>query len=376
MIENAKDLETIKETLHSTDWNFASSKPGLLDSIHPYPAKFIVDIPRTLIHTLKVPSGTYVFDPFCGSGTTLSVAQQMGHSSVGVDLNPIACLISRVRTTEIPDRIDDLCDKIVDGATKGYRPISMNIPNIDHWFRPEIQYAVAAIESEISLQKDSVIRDILNLALSSILVRVSNQDSDTRYAAVSKNITAEKTYSLFISAYKKIVKALHARNWTLYPAKIFQANTLELSADDLPPIGLVVTSPPYPNAYEYWLYHKYRMWWLGYDPLKVKENEIGARAHFFSGSSKREKEKFPSQMAQVFSLLKKVIVPGGYICFVIGRSKIHGEYVDNAKIIENISVANGFDFITRIDREILPTRKSFNLSHAQIKQESILIMRG
>ena len=41
-------------------------------------------------------------------------------------------------------------------------------------------------------------------------------------------------------------------------------------------VGLVITSPPYPNAYEYWLYHKYRMYWLGLDPIAVKKQEIGA----------------------------------------------------------------------------------------------------
>lgn len=376
MYEQENDLEALKNALHSIDWNFASSKPGPLECVHPYPAKFIVDIPYSLLRLLQVPVGTYVFDPFCGSGTTLSVAQQMGYPSIGVDLNPIACLISRVKTAILPDHIENLCDVIVDGAKKRFQPISVDIPNIDHWFLPEIQYAIAALKAEIQFQKDLVVRDILSLSLSSILVRVSNQESDTRYAAVRKNITADKTYQLFVVAYKRIFNALRDRKWNICPARVLQADTLELSANSLPAIGLVITSPPYPNAYEYWLYHKYRMWWLGYDPLKVKEKEIGARAHFFSGSTKKESASFSEQMEKTFSLLKKVVVPSGYVCFVVGRSKIHGEYVDNAKIIEDISQSKGFKFITRIDREILSTRKSFNLSHAQIKKESILIMQG
>ena len=281
MCEQENDLEALKKALHSIDWNFSSSKPGNLECVHPYPAKFIVDIPYSLLRLLPVPDGTYVFDPFCGSGTTLSVAQQMGYPSIGVDLNPIACLISRVKTATLPNHIENLCDKIVDGAQKKCKPLVISIPNVDHWFLPEVQYAVAALKTEIALQKSPTTRDILNLALSSILVRVSNQDSDTRYAAVKKNISAEKTFLLFISSYKKIINALDNRDWELCQAKVLQANTLNLCTREMPPIGLVITSPPYPNAYEYWLYHKYRMWWLGYDPLKIKEEEMSTRAYFF-----------------------------------------------------------------------------------------------
>jgi site-specific DNA-methyltransferase (cytosine-N4-specific) len=59
---------------------------------------------------------------------------------------------------------------------------------------------------------------------------------------------------------------------------------------------------PYPNAYEYWLYHKYRMFWLGMDPLKVRAKEIGARPHFFrkNGATMHD---FERQMTLVFRLL-------------------------------------------------------------------------
>jgi DNA modification methylase len=36
-------------------------------------------------------SGTTVLDPFAGGGTTLAVAQRLGHPSIGIDLNPDFC---------------------------------------------------------------------------------------------------------------------------------------------------------------------------------------------------------------------------------------------------------------------------------------------
>ena len=139
-------------------------------------------------------------------------------------------------------------------------------------------------------------------------------------------------------------------------------------------VGMVITSPPYPNAYEYWLYHKYRMWWLGFDPLAVKQREIGARAHFFKRDH-HTADHFAGQMAQTFSLLRSVVITGGFVCFLIGRSKIHGQIIDNAAIIETAATAAGFSPVFRVERSISPHRKSFNLSHAGVKTEMLLVLR-
>lgn len=375
MAGTSSDQNIIMASLNAVEWGFANSHPAPLDGIHPYPAKFIADIPRQLLKTLPIPAGTVVFDPFCGSGTTLSVAQELGFASIGVDLNPIACLLARVKTGPFQSSYELYPERLVKQAEGFFTPVDVDIPNVNHWFEPEVQYAIVALRRAIMMIPDLALQDIMNLALSAIIVRVSNQESDTRYAAVQKKVSADKTFQLFLFSCKKIFDALKQREWEIVPATVLHGNTLELSPQKLPEVGILITSPPYPNAYEYWLYHKYRMWWLGYDPLFVKSNEIGARAHFFSGSGKSKKTDFAEQMTTAFELFKKIVVPGGYICFVIGRSKIHGEIIDNALTVENISRKLGLKFLLRKDREILAKRKSFNLSHAKIKTESILIMQ-
>lgn len=140
------------------------------------------------------------------------------------------------------------------------------------------------------------------------------------------------------------------------------------------PVGMVITSPPYLNAYEYWLYHKYRMWWLGFDPLVVKSQEIGARAHFFKREHHTE-ENFLDQMRSTFALINSVLVDLGFACFVIGRSKIHGRIIDNAEIIQAVAEEQGLSLISRFERVISTNRKSFNLSYAKIKTETIIVFQ-
>ena len=369
-------LSTPEATVLSrVDWNFPDRVvQSDIEGLHPYPAKFIREIPGALLDALPIPPDSAVLDPFCGSGAALVESQRRGMPCIGIDLNPIAWLISKVKTSPMPDGINQVIEQTIDQARRINCASIPAIPNLDHWFKKPVQEALASCTAAIAAACAEY-RDLLYLALSSIIVRVSNQDSDTRYAAVSKDVNREDVFSGFAAAARRISTALDSRDYELSPVTIINADTLCVPPDAIDhPVGMVITSPPYPNAYEYWLYHKYRMWWLGFDPLAVKRQEIGARAHFF----KREHHTaghFVNQMSITFDLLSSVVIPGGFACFLAGRSKIHGQIVDNAAIIESVASNAGFSPVFRCERSISPRRKSFNLSYANINTETLLVLR-
>lgn len=366
----------IKDKLLSISWDFTEVNGSSgIHSIHPYPAKFIQDIPSNLMETLPIPEGTAIFDPFCGSGATLVEAQKRGIPSVGVDLNPIACLLSKVKTSNLPNDYMEVANSCIVKAQRNKDFTIPKIPNLDHWFKIPVQEAVASLLHEINKIENTRISEGLMLGLSSILVRVSNQESNTRYAAIDKNIQRADVYTYFRDACKNISLNVPKENIKLPDVQIINKSIMETKAKDIDfPIGLLITSPPYPNAYEYWLYHKYRMWWLGFDPIEVKEKEIGARVHFFK-KNPHTKENFCEQMNTTFKLVNEVLVSKGYACFVIGRSIIKGEKIDNGKIIIDVASKYKLNHIMTIPRKISQKRKSFNLSHAKIKEEEIIILQ-
>ena len=359
--------------LAEVNWDFPErvTHSGI-ESIHPYPAKFITEIPRALLNALPIPPGTAVLDPFCGGGTTLVECQRGGWPSVGIDLNPIACLMARVKTAPRPLGLKEVAACIADRARRAIDVPIPPLPNLDHWFDRPVQHALAALTEAVDTAP-AASRDALRLALSSIIVRVSRQESDTRYAAVNKNVTGSDVFVLFHRAASRLDDVLAERDYPLAQAEVFEADIVTFDPSRIGArIGMVITSPPYPNAYEYWLYHKYRMYWLGFDPLAVKAREIGARAHFFKRNH-HTGDDFARQMARTFDLIRTVLVPGGYVCFVVGRSRIHGCVVDNARIVEE--AADGFDRVFSTERTLSASRKSFNLSHANIKTESVLVLK-
>ena len=355
------------------DWSFKDAKSETLHSIHPYPAKFIPEIPKTLINNLFSDKESYILDPFCGSGVTLVEAQRLGYKSIGVDLNPIACLISRTKVNPLAENFLVICKDIVEKCKSGdISPIYCDFKNREHWFSTEIYNALAELKGGISTYEGTEYFDALNLCFSSIIVRVSNQDSDTRYAFRDKGKNKEDVLKFFFESAKKLKKAKVNSD---IPSEVINSNVLTLSDKQIPNnIGLVVTSPPYPCAYEYWLYHKFRMYWLGYDPQEVKEQEIGTRSLYFK-KKKYEGYDFANQMEQLLAFLYPKCLDGAYLCFVQGRSKIHGEIYNNDEIIADIGKECGYNHIETIERELDSSHKSFNLSHARIQKEYIVILQ-
>ena len=150
---NIKIYDSQYNHLKEIDWDFLDEKQDEISSLHPYPARFIESIPRSLIDALGVKPGTSIMDPFCGSGTTLLEAKKRGIDSVGVDLNPIACLISKVKTQQAQVNLvevgNEICDRAETYCLKHGMEIP-NIPNLDHWFKSDIQKSIYALVTEIN----------------------------------------------------------------------------------------------------------------------------------------------------------------------------------------------------------------------------------
>lgn len=381
--EDTAIAQTVADKLLSVRWDFKDSETrSSVHSIHPYPAKFIPEIPRSLINLFHPGDNSAVLDPFCGSGTTLVEAKMTGLPAVGIDLHPLATLIAKVKTTPLDVGLEALGREVLLRAKNNVQAGIVaipKIPNLDHWFQKNVQEALASLISEIEKVTDNIAKDALKVAFSSIVVKVSNQESDTRYAAIEKHLTHDDVWESFERAVNNISRLLGTQPrlnlFPSYPVEIINKDINIVEPSDIrQPIGLVVTSPPYPNAYEYWLYHKYRMYWLGMNPLEVKEREIGARAHYFKKNHHTEHD-FEQVMNRCFWLLSQVMYPSSYACFVVGRSIIHGREIDNEALLERAAGGHNFRLMGSARREIASSRKSFNLHHAKIKHEGIVVFQ-
>ena len=79
------------------DWDFPDQfSQSAFSDLHWHPCRFPSQVPALVIGRLTS-IGDAILDPFMGSGTTLVEAQKLGRKSL-IDINPIACLMTRAKT--------------------------------------------------------------------------------------------------------------------------------------------------------------------------------------------------------------------------------------------------------------------------------------
>jgi len=378
-------------SLRKLDWSFADDRTGFLaHDIHPYPAKFIPQIPGTLISRISA-RGELVLDPFGGSGTTALEAVRLGRRAVSVDANPLSALIGRAKTASIdrgtarelygihaalaaelqalprdPDRLIAL-----------YRKQAPDIPNRDKWFADTAFGELCLIKARITGLEAPVARDVALVALSRIAIRASFQDSETRYKSTPRKVAVGETLRLYLKEFRSVMEAIaESEAVTRYGLSRFICGDVRnLGADVIPKgsVDLIVTSPPYGNATDYHLYHRFRLLWLGFDPVELSHVEIGSHL-----KHQREKSGFDSYLSDLRSAVAtmgRVLRPGRYACIVLGDSIYEGERHDPAAALANAAEELGFDACCVFERPLHETKRSFTVAGRRATSERVLLMR-
>lgn len=91
----------LKQTKLKSEWTFLDvSTRKYTHAIHLYPARLHPEIPKRIIAKYAKRTDV-VLDPFMGSGGVLLEAILHGNNAIGIDVNPFAILLSKVKTTPI-----------------------------------------------------------------------------------------------------------------------------------------------------------------------------------------------------------------------------------------------------------------------------------
>lgn len=371
------------KTLGQIPFDFSSEDTSYLThSFHPYPAKFPPQLPRNLLAEF-CKSGERALDPFCGSGTTLVEARLRGVHSVGVDINGLACLLSKVKSTP-------LSSGAIQAVTQTLQVIEtesllwqmgqrrqVRIPKIEglaHWFQSNVAEELAFIRETILQVDDEDARDFLKIVLSAIIVRVSNQESDTRFAAINKNIPDGFTFKVLLERGRDFLRRMEEfcrlarKDATVH---IYNADARDLSFLNSESFDLIITSPPYANTYDYYLYHKFRKRWLDIDVEFAQYKEIGSRREF--SSLKRQPEKWIADLEQCLREMARVLKPHKPAFIVIGDSVIQKRRLKMNEIVATLAPRVGFCVRDVISSDLSTHSKLFNPAFTQRGKKEHLI---
>ena len=324
-----------------------------LHNIHPYPCKFPPSVVKKYLKKEQI-----LLDPYCGSGTTLLEGAQKAREVYGFDCNPIAKLISDCKLLDLEKLEIDLINEIT--SLGKLLKLNSNTTDFqlhefdgrDHWFSTQAQREFAILLNILgNFERMSQNWILIATTISAITNQYSNQDSETRYAAVEKDIKPNDILLAFSRKIGKNIQSLQKRG-KLVAQKHYVGLGDIRNGLNLPDqhVDIVITSPPYANTMDYYLYHKQRMNLLGFDFKDIQRQEIGSR-HQFS-SKKDSKEIWDKDYSKAMQMIIKTLKSDGKAYFVIGDSRIAGEHIDGgeltvrsaenlglrAKILESVSM--------------------------------------
>ena len=150
------------------------------DSVHPFPARMAPSLALDVVSEFKEPQR--VLDPMSGSGTVLAVAHHLGHHAIGVDIDPLAVLISRVWTTPVnPKEVRDSAAEVLSNARSTSESLGESVAYprdsdeetkrfVRFWFDPSSRQELAALSAAIDEVYDDTIRNALWCAFSRLII--------------------------------------------------------------------------------------------------------------------------------------------------------------------------------------------------------------
>ena len=357
--------------------------------IHPYPAKFTPQLVNKYFNLFCEPGFT-ILDPFCGSGTAIVEGVLNGMDSTGIDLNPIAYIISRAKTNKYTkEDIQTIREFIMrlqpdsnslfpENNIKLIEKIKIpEFPNRNHWFQDNVSNELALLKKYIDVIENNNVKDLLYCAFSRIIVKVSNQDSEVRYTAKDKNHPDGIVFITFTEVVKNYLKVLNTNEHTVIAkAKVYNGDTREVLKkfpDNY--YDFVITSPPYINTFDYYLYHKQRMFWLGFDHRPVRQNEIGNHHRIDTKKFEVAKSEYIESMTQIMNELSRVSKPDTFFVMIIGDGIIEGTTIDMSKVIKEICYQSSYSIEKTDSVDLSDITKSFNkkFSKAKKKEHTIIL---
>lgn len=327
--------------------------------LHPYLGKFIPQLVEVFLRMYFKPGET-VYDPFCGSGTTLVEANVLGVNAIGCDISGFNCLLSKVKTQKYdvsrakreiidilqetetycrPNLFSSAGDEVIKETVNSY---------LLEWYAPQARKELLTYNSLIgSHSYPDLLKIILSRSARSARL-TTHFDLDFPKKPQTESYYCYK-HSRSCSPTQEALGFL--RRYSLdtieriveFAALRTNAQVTVLNADsryvELPDqIDGIITSPPYVGLIDYHEQHRYAYELLGL--TDKRDLEIGAAAR---GSSQAAKKAYREDIMAVFTHAAQHMRPGSPAVVVVH---------DKHDLYPEIAGACGFKVECVIERHV------------------------
>ena len=392
------DAEISSQKKHSRSGTFTDNMKLPIHRWFRYSAGFSAEwvVKEILTHS---DNGNYkinVLDPFAGSGTTLSAAESIQTNAVGFEPHPFIYRVARAKLRWDLDvkLLRHLSIKLNTKASKNLKITQrLDIPLLGKCFTSDSLSKLDAFRNVFLSEFDNnrPENEIIWLCISSI-VRACSTAGTAQWQYVLPNKKKSKVldpFNAFSLKMEQIINDINyaqQRGWSS-SAEVLRSDARAPAYNQNDSIDLVITSPPYPNNYDYadatrlemtfwgeiegWgeLHSAVRKYLLrscsqhsAKEKLKLDElleNDvlIPIKNELTSACRKLEKVRLSkggkktyhtmaaayfTDLADVFHALRPLCKKSSRMCFVVGDSAPYGIYLAVDKWLGELALSAGF----------------------------------
>jgi hypothetical protein len=390
------------------------------------PEAYSAPLVHDAIREFGVRVGETVLDPFCGTGTTLLAAREMGRNSLGIEVNPFLCFAGRVKTqrwcntellrleaasikAEARLRMDKACeDNLIEGVGLP------DMPRRERWIARKIACKIVTLRECIERNASETHRPFFMLALAGILRGASNMKLSP-HAFGSREVKQDApVLAMFEGKIEKMLADVECSVKRARPhetfAEVIEGDVRRLAGMEhsLLPARLAVCSPPYLNNLDYTMQTRMELFFLGFvdcmDDLKALRKRMmicDAKATYRDIEDWRRVESVQSVVSiaqqiddklgdkgwgwdygrmtrqyfggllRAMESIRTMLEPGGTLVMILGASAHAGILVPVPEMAAELGALAGY---TRSEVRILRTRRSS--SHGFRLDESAVVLHN
>jgi tRNA G10 N-methylase Trm11 len=388
----------LNKRITDISWDFISANTKeMTHCYHVYPAMMIPQIARRLLDEYAPKRKSILFDPYCGTGTSLVEANLQGIENIGTDLNPLARLISKVKNTnydykKINKAIVWMEGEFFVAEINGVKNI--NIPefsNIDYWFSQNIKENLSFIHSLIA-KVDDDIKEFFLIPFSETIREASyTRNSEFKLFRIQKEKLEShnpNVFSMFILKSKRNLNGLNEYNKKVLQSRtnVYEFDTCEAIPNIFDKeIDIIITSPPYGDSkttVAYGQFSRLTNQWLGFpNANQVDNNLMGGRNNVehqaldletvnedleyikeIDKNRYKDVKSFILDYQKSINNISPLVKQNGIVCYVVGNRRVKNRQIQLDTITAELFENNGFEHITTIVRNIpnkrMPSKNS------------------